>query len=132
MFLFVGSTARSEMRPDTMAGPMLRSARPENVSDFIGPVSFFFAASEPFESPASLLSPGFPCAATGARNSALIMIAARRAASRSGGGMRNFFDTMASPDSGVARAYGTRRYYGYAGWHACAAGSVEGRHRNIT
>src|SRR4029079_12726498 len=120
MFLLVGSTARSEMRPDTMAGPMLRSATPENVSDFIGPVSFFFAASESFESLASLPSAGFGCAATGVRNSALTMIAARRAASRSGGGMRNLLDTMASPDGGIARGYGSRGRFAHASRHTRA------------
>src|SRR6185369_3380200 len=90
MFLFVGSTARPEIRPDTMAGPMLRSARPENVSDFIGPVFFFLAASESFASPLSADFAGD--AASCARNETPI-VSAMTAARTSNEGMRNLLDT---------------------------------------
>src|SRR6185312_16033567 len=102
MFLSFGFTARSAMRPETIAGPMLRSARPANVSAFHGP-AFLAAASDLFDSDFSAaLSLD---SASSARSDAAIASATSKAATDSNEGRRIWLDTMASPDDEVARAY---------------------------
>src|SRR5258706_13696983 len=122
MFLFVGSTARSAMRPEIIAGPMLRRLRPENVSDFIGPVSVFFAsASDFFESDlsAALASGVVSCA-----RSVVPIVSAADNAARSSDATRDLLDTMTSPDGWVARGYGRRAHFAHAGRHAWDGVSV--------
>ena len=105
MFLSFGFTARSAMRPETMAGPMLRNARPANVSAFIGPASGFFASLSDFFD--SVLSSAFAeevasCACSGVPRASV------RDSAANSGNKRKLLDTMVSPDIGVAGAYGSR------------------------
>ncbi|HSE11428.1 MAG TPA: hypothetical protein VLB69_02225 [Rudaea sp.] len=87
------------------------------MSDFIGPVSAFFESAPDFFD--SALSVAFSLDVESWARSVVVLSASVKDSAASSGNKRKLLDTMASPDSRVARAYGSTACFAHAGRHAC-------------